>query len=1656
MRFRFFRATRSRFNLVFSLGVAAAAAVVFALQPAAGRATGLFRENLPSTLTAVSIGGSPPAYGAVDFFGIAPLEIPDPDADPALSNWGYRYRAVAVGNITNWYGDRGVQLAVWNSSVQVWRKLGYTSIQGFPGSFLQLWVNTKCPRMYVASVNSGLNYESIDVNGKCSDADPSASDNNVNSARSMFGLPFGTSLGSVGGAPFGSEVGNPTVFGGNFSGGAGGPVGLYKLDNLQAQPLWSLVCSPSFGAITRIAVGNYDPVSDTYTAIALDGSNRILRYQSGACSVITVDADATVRLNDVAFVGSTATAIAVGNGGRRYVSTRAGASGFWSRINEGAGQAYTDLGYPGSPPDLVGVSAFASGPVGRSAILFGNRSTGSANNVTPVYRVDDVARSGALSGISTDLFANFAGWGGLDPETFWAVRNGTIVRSFPGSASGYGWFGPDATTGNDPNGFFLRLSCGTQASCDAVGLNNGLNVESSSSVQQSAVIGRAWVGLTDGSAGVLSGGIRPNLQEHTELTPGVLGKRIGAANAAAANRLDRIAVAGNYLYTGGRFNDGGVPQRIERRQIASTGDAAGTLALNSGDAPTFNSSRSTCPGGTYDAGDNGYFQFGTPTVSGTDYLQVISPVAAENLRIRTVRADDAAYCANLKTPAPASVSTPATPGCIRNASAANYGVTDYTNTLYIVGGTCGGANSSSIYRFTVAANGTPDDGVANATTLWRTMLYPQVFVTQSSAGAVMVVYDPTSHELGVAPVNAAVDERCSGPVGTVCSFTVQTNAVPAGLYNGVAAYPTAVGVVGDYVLATYRSTVFNETPSAPDPRAAFRGRTVLAARIRPELPPGREVTTWLPAQDSKPTNFPPPAIAAWSSGARATAYFGTILDDRGWWSVQRYDTELFATSPGWLSFEYADSRDYGTGVLRLPPSSCIPYGSVTHPGLSRVIQTKTPYTVSGCASLLYPDEVWGWARLLNLKAEGERQNPRETDWGWVRLRGPAVSVPSSATIQSQFLCYDCDALTNSCAFCQSNSPKLTSNTQPTCSQCTGCDVVTGICGASGGTCAACYQYGVNLDRSPGGTFHGYAWSGGGRSFVGGIATGRIAVMTEIVTSGWLKTLVQNNPTLNGKATYYSHSQFASFLTAHASSPFQLVVLDDPHLTAAELTQFENSVVAPGAVVYATEEVRDTSGADRYAFAGAVICQGDSGGCEFTGSGTGATVTAADHSPLGIKAGDQVEDPPVTSYPGVLASSIGNGGTVDPVVDAAYTKTSTFGTIAELAHWKYGTGTVYYFGDTAAGANPADCSTVACLNFGSGFDFAATGTYHVQAMEALASPPATGYGWISFEQGATGATKFATFVQAQYGSIYAGGKITSTRGGTPFAEFGLCNAFLVHSASDVVTSLCADIAGKQLFGPNPQTNSSGGTFNPGLVTNATPIPFPKTENQFTSTVGPLDIAGLKAVTKTVDGVKYNKYGNVVEILKPQDFLNTFDGAGAVLGGKIYDILDAMNLQEDLTVNTPLVFKAGSGTTSGAGLIIVNGSLRFSANVTYESVNLDKLSHLASAGWIVNTGRGGPPDLTVDASVRDIAGTFFVRGMFRSLTGGASDLQLLVHGPALASQFDLQRNAVGTPVSLWSGQYIGGAVGSEVFIDDGRLRLNPPPGFQNLRAALPLFR
>lgn len=126
----------------------------------------------------------------------------------------------------------------------------------------------------------------------------------------------------------------------------------------------------------------------------------------------------------------------------------------------------------------------------------------------------------------------------------------------------------------------------------------------------------------------------------------------------------------------------------------------------------------------------------------------------------------------------------------------------------------------------------------------------------------------------------------------------------------------------------------------------------------------------------------------------------------------------------------------------------------------------------------------------------------------------------------------------------------------------------------------------------------------------------------------------------------------------------------------------------------------------------------------------------------------------------------------------------------------------------------------------------------------------------------------------------------------------------------------------------------------------------------------------------------------------------------------------------------------------GTIIVDGDLRIRGNVYYDPnfncasvpVGVDCRRALPTVGFVV---RGG---LNIDSDVTHIVGNFYVLGMVNT---GDSDERLMVEGLMVAPLFNFQRG------------YVENNDSAEWIRYDGRALVNPPPGFLDPAALLPLW-
>ncbi len=262
---------------------------------------------------------------------------------------------------------------------------------------------------------------------------------------------------------------------------------------------------------------------------------------------------------------------------------------------------------------------------------------------------------------------------------------------------------------------------------------------------------------------------------------------------------------------------------------------------------------------------------------------------------------------------------------------------------------------------------------------------------------------------------------------------------------------------------------------------------------------------------------------------------------------------------------------------------------------------------------------------------------------------------------------------------------------------------------------------------------------------------------------------------------------------------------------------------------------------------------------------------------------------------------------------------------------------------------------------------------------------------------------SAWTKALGGNIYAGGGITGTQApaqaGVPNAAFCLRANASIEWTSPSSYAACRE-------------------------TSAGSIPLPTQENKYRSTLGFLDLAGLRG----------GRYGTVVTVSDASQIAPT-----GGLNGQVYRYA-----QSGTTFDLPAkTFLNGLGTTgNGAGTLLIEGAnLNITGDIAYTSDPVQqRLKNLASFGVIVvkdSAGAGG--DVTINSAVTKVSGAIFAEGTIHTGTGG-NYLKLL--GLYIAYKFDLQRANNTDPTKP-----------AEEFIFDGRAVVNPPPGMQDASKSLP---
>lgn len=298
-----------------------------------------------------------------------------------------------------------------------------------------------------------------------------------------------------------------------------------------------------------------------------------------------------------------------------------------------------------------------------------------------------------------------------------------------------------------------------------------------------------------------------------------------------------------------------------------------------------------------------------------------------------------------------------------------------------------------------------------------------------------------------------------------------------------------------------------------------------------------------------------------------------------------------------------------------------------------------------------------------------------------------------------------------------------------------------------------------------------------------------------------------------------------------------------------------------------------------------------------------------------------------------------------------------------------------------------------------------------------------FGWLDFSGVSYGGGRI---IQTKLGDIYATGQI----GETGLVESSSCNStYLITSASDI-RNFCSALS------------KVAGSTESGLQPEAAQIPIISTQNSYQNVLGRFDVKGMETV---ISGGK-NKYGTDVVSLAPTTPLRIDDvwttampGTPKTLGGKVYVVGDGSSTY---TIDQDMLFANGTygpPIVSGAGTLIVNGSLTINANLSYGTTPLDDLRQLASLTIVVKG------SLTIATNVKDLVGAYYVtETIATSNTSSGNQNPLTVYGLMIAKTFEFKRNFAGT---------IADPRPSELVIYDGRLQSNPMLGMVDFASAMP---
>jgi|GEM_PF-3513294 len=237
--------------------------------------------------------------------------------------------------------------------------------------------------------------------------------------------------------------------------------------------------------------------------------------------------------------------------------------------------------------------------------------------------------------------------------------------------------------------------------------------------------------------------------------------------------------------------------------------------------------------------------------------------------------------------------------------------------------------------------------------------------------------------------------------------------------------------------------------------------------------------------------------------------------------------------------------------------------------------------------------------------------------------------------------------------------------------------------------------------------------------------------------------------------------------------------------------------------------------------------------------------------------------------------------------------------------------------------------------------------------------------------------------------------------------------------------------------------------------------PVSGGKYSNALGSIDYDGL-ITDVDPDILTVNKYGAI--IIPLADGSTSF--TNAVVGAdQVYYRNGNLTINNGSVADRVIQDGTSASGQVAAKTVVVNGDLTIGDNILYETGgSYSKFKEIPSIVWVVKG------DVFIDADVSEVVGTFIVLGnggspdcsndppaagcgQFVSCLdtdiGDAADTcktnPLVIRGNVLAKYFDLTRT--------YANQ--NNPVPSEQFINDGRLRVNPPGGFSDFSKIIPRF-